>query len=183
MDQRPRRKSGFKSPVPALGRTLIVVGGVLVACCFYSYGTFHALIPTKTAVLAVAHCAAGAPATPGMIADGGEKYCLDPSGDWRIVQSNDAAIFGALAIALGSTLLAAHGMACTKRLLSSLLGTVLLGSAFFGIPLGLYFLNMNFVEGTLASIWALRVVLYGLIGGALFGLVIWFTVIRARTGN
>lgn len=36
---------------------------------------------------------------------------------------------------------------------------------------------MNLVEGTLTPMWALRVVLYSLLGGALFGIVMRYMII------
>jgi hypothetical protein len=78
-------------------------------------------------------------------------------------------------------------MKLLKRASSSLMGHVALFESFFSLPLSLIFLRINYLEGTLTPLWALRVILVSAVGGVIPALVLWYTVtsplVKRRKGG
>jgi hypothetical protein len=164
-------------------RVLVFVVGLLVGVGVYSYGTFHSLVPTKAEIQAVANCGETGGQEGGksrenaaIRTDDGSSSCLDSSGTWRVVPSNDAPFFLGLSIAFVSALFSLHRTRWGKWASSSRLGHLTFGFLLFGIPMSLLGLHLNLVEGTLTLNWGIHVVVYAVVIGTLTGLVVWYIV-------
>lgn len=169
----------------AVTRVLVIAFGLVVGLGAYSYGMFHTLRPTASDLMNVAHCGQHASAGGGggvgnrADADGEESIlCYSPARIWVRTPYSDGPIFLALAILFGSTLVGLHKSRFLKWAAKSSSGHQALGQLFFGIPMTLLFLHLNFVEGTLTADWAAHVIAYGLVGGAVMGLILWYAVTR-----
>ncbi|MBW8078260.1 MAG: hypothetical protein GJU76_09345 [Gallionella sp.] len=164
---------------------LVIIFGLVVGLGAYSYGMFHTLSPTASDLLNVAHCGqhaiaggGGAVVNQGDAGDDKSALCYSPAHIWVRTSYSDGPIFLALAILFGSTLVGLHKSRFLKWAAKSGLGHQVLGQLLFGIPMTLLFLHLNFVEGTLTADWAGHVIAYGLVGGAVMGLILWYAVTR-----
>src|SRR6185437_440968 len=169
----------------AVTRVLVITFGLVVGLGAYSYGMFHTLRPTAADLLNVAHCGQHATAGGGggvehqaVAGDEESISCYSPAHVWVRTSYSDGPIFLALAILFGSTLVGLHKSRFLKWAAKSSLGHQALGQLFFGIPMTLLFLHLNFVEGTLTAEWAGHVIAYGLVGGAVMGLILWSALTR-----
>ena len=166
-------------------RALVISFGVFVGLGVYSYGMFNTLRPTVPDLLNVAQCGQHATAGGGggvvSQADAGDDesiLCYSPAHIWVRTPYSDGPIFLALAILFGSALVGLHKSRFLRWAAKSGLGHQALAQLFFGIPMTLLFLHLNFVEGTLTADWAGHVIAYGLVGGAVMGLILWYVVTR-----
>ena len=167
----------------AIVRLLILVGGLAIGGGVYTYGTFHALFPTRAQIAAVASCGdlkrggtLPLDAVDTIRVDEDAFYCLDSSGEWRVTRTSNLPFIFGLAIAFGSAVVAMWHTTYAKWLASSLLGHLVLGATMFGIPFTLLGLQLNFIEGTLTRSWALQGVLIGETAGLVSGAVFWFVI-------
>jgi hypothetical protein len=168
---------------PTMLRVLVVVIGILVGWCIYSYGMFHRLIPAASDFADAVNCGVlpGAPYHVEAIPASGQSdllLCQVAPGRWTRTPYGNGPFFLALAIAFGSAMVALHRSTFLKWATTSAGGAATLFLLIFGIPMTLLGLQLNLVEGTLTADWALHVVLYCMPLGAVVGLVMWYTLIR-----
>lgn len=165
-----------------MNRVLVMALGILLGLGVYSYGMFHALLPTWSSIANVANCGIS-PGAPYQVVDttlghNDSPLCQVAPGQWTKTPFGSGPFFLALAIAFGSALVALHRSSLLKVATSSAGGTVTLFLLTFGIPMVLLGLHLNFIEGTLTVDWAFHVIVYGFLGGAVAGLVMWYAVVR-----
>jgi hypothetical protein len=163
-------------------RVLVLVLGILVGLGVYSYGMFHTLLPSWSNLANVGNCGVS-PGAPYQLVDtrlghNDSPLCQVAPGQWTKTPYRNGPFFLALAIAFGSTMVALHRSALLKLATSSAPGTVSLFLLIFGIPMVLLGLHLNFIEGTLTADWAAHVVVYGLVGGAVMGFIMWYILVR-----
>jgi len=164
-------------------RVLVVVIGTLAGWCVYSYGMFHRLIPAASEFAEVLNCGVlpGASYHVEAIPASGQSdllLCEIAPGRWIRTPYGNGPFFLALAIAFGSALVALHRSTFLKWATTSAGGAAMLFLLIFGIPMTLLGLQLNLVEGTLTTDWALHVVLYCMPLGAVGGLVMWYMLIK-----
>ena len=164
-------------------RALVAVLGILVGLGVYSYGMFHTLLPAPSKIIDVANCGVSPGASYQTVdtrAPGSSDLplCQVAPGQWTKTPYRNGPFFLALAIAFGSTMVALNRTSLLKVATSSAPRTVTLFLLIFGIPTVLLGLQLNLIEGTLTADWALHVVIYGLLTGAVMGLLTWYTVVR-----
>ena len=71
-----------------------------------------------------------------------------------------------------------------RRTSRSLPGHLTLWQIFWGVPMAVVFLRMNYVEGTLSLTWALWCILCASAGALVVGALFWFTFFRGLvSGN
>ena len=164
-------------------RVLAVGLGFLVGLGIYSYGMFHTLLPTWSNIADVMNCGIshGAPYQAYDARTLGQSdlpLCEVAPGRWTRTPYGNGPFFLALAVVFGSAMVALHRSSLLRLATSSAPGTVTLFLLIFGIPMMLFGLHFNFVEGTLTVDWAFHVVVYALLGGAATGLLMWYILVR-----
>jgi hypothetical protein len=164
-------------------RILVVVLGIVVGLGAYSYGMFHTLLPTWANITDVANCGVS-PGTAYQAVDvrapgsNNLPLCEVAPGRWTKTPYGNGPLFIALAIAFGSAMVALHRSSFLKWAIGSASGTVAFFLLIFGIPMMLFGLHVNFVEGTLTVDWAFHVAVYTLLVGAATGLLMWYILVR-----
>ena len=164
-------------------RILVAVFGIVAGLGAYSYGMFHTLLPAWSNVADVMNCGIS-PGAPYQAYDArtlGQSdlpLCQVAPGRWTKTRYGNGPLFLALAIGFGSAMVALHRSSFLKLATGSAPGTVTLFLLIFGIPMFLFGLHVNFVEGTLTLDWAFHIALYAILGGAATGVLMWYIVVR-----
>jgi hypothetical protein len=165
-------------------RLPVMLAGLLLGWLVYAYGMFHTILPTWSDISDVANCG-DSPAARRLaefgrppVPDPDANLCKVSSGEWKPTPYGDGPFFAGMFIILGFTLTALYRTRLGYWAAHCLKGNLMTGLTVFGLTMTLLGIHLNFTEGTLTGNWALHCAFYGELGGAVFGLLMWYTVTR-----